>query len=77
MGVEHDPTDRAPATTEIVDLRGGRGWELRTESGELVVVDRGFSANGGRMRDRWKVGPGGALPRLFWVGRDGASLLTG
>lgn len=52
----------------VVELRGGHVWELTTESGERVVVDRGFRANGGSIRDRWRAGLDGAWQRLFWVG---------
>ena len=57
---------------EVVELRGGHVWELTTASGERVVVDRGFRANGGSIRDRWRVEPDGAWQRLFWVGSVGA-----
>lgn len=57
--MEHDHTDSATATTEIVELRGGKIWELTTESGEQMVIDRGFVSNGGSIRDRWKVEPDG------------------
>lgn len=53
---------------EVVELRGGRIWELTTESGERVVVDRGFRASGGSIRDHWRIEHGGAWQRLFWVG---------
>ncbi|KAB1661917.1 hypothetical protein F8O07_08560 [Pseudoclavibacter sp. CFCC 13796] len=58
--MEHDHTDSATATTEIVELRGGKIWELTTESSEQMVIDRGFASNGGSNRDRWKVEPDGA-----------------
>lgn len=63
--------DAAETATEVVELRGGHVCELTTESGERVVVDRGFSANGGSIRDRWRVEPDGVWQRLFWVGAVG------
>lgn len=59
---------RKGRSVEVVELRGGHVWELLTDSGERVVVDRGFVRNGGSIRDRWRIGPDGSWQRLFWVG---------
>lgn len=65
--MEHDQSHGALADAgEFVELRGGRVWELRTASGERVVVDRGFRPNGGSTRSRWRQRDG-SWRRLFGV----------
>ncbi|MGW9020461.1 hypothetical protein ACWGOE_03135 [Leucobacter chromiiresistens] len=57
-----------------VELRGGRAWELMTTAGERVVVDQGFSANGGSTRKRWRHAGDGSWQRLFGIRPVGAKL---
>lgn len=54
---------------EGVVLRGGNVWELTTETGERVVVDRGFRPRCGDIRNRWRCGPDGLWRRPFRTSR--------
>lgn len=51
----------------LVELRGGRIWELLDADGERVVIDRGLRPRGGSIRNRWRVRDEGRWRPLFAV----------